>query len=327
LTEYNDTIAQDFVSMLDSFHSAPECWDDELDSQLHRWYTNPPKIWPKRPYFSPSAAGSDARELYVKTLGAKRDSFGSHPWQARWTQIGTSIGDMIQRDVLLIGKHEPDAKFHFEFNANGQPMFEEFAKVNKRISYRGHTFYLYGQPDGIMRYTTLNGEELRVGLEIKSKQTTAAKTSLHTMREPEDKHVKQTVGYSIMYDLDDYIILYVNASKKSWNMTDEEYRKSPDIRAFHVRITRDDKLALCDYFADVLDAVKAKKPPALNIDKWTFNNYKTACAKSLSDQEFADIEALVNRMQHSSLGDKAKQEYADALEFIRSVRQDGGDAS
>src|SRR5690606_1664253 len=167
--------------------------------------------------FSPSSANSCSRELYVKAKGGKRDNFRRQPHQARWTGIGTAIGDMIQRDLLFIEKHYEKLtgnkpRFKFERNPDGTPAFEDFAKTNALVEHDGERFYLYGAPDGIMQYVTDDGEQIRVGLEIKSKQTTPARTSLHSMRAPDENHVKQTIAYSHMFNVNYYVILYVNAA-------------------------------------------------------------------------------------------------------------------
>src|SRR5690606_19369121 len=159
------------------------------------------------------------------------------------------------------------------------------------VEHAGETFYLYGAPDGIMTYLTDEGEVIRVGLEIKSKQTTPARTSLHSMRKPEESHVKQAIAYSHMYNVDYYVILYVNAAKQSWELTDDQYEKTPDIRAFAIEITDEDRRALFDRLAEIQRAIRTNNPPKMDIDNFTFNNYKTACAESLSDEEFDELKA------------------------------------
>ncbi|MEV3704891.1 hypothetical protein ABNF53_21830, partial [Paenibacillus larvae] len=279
---------------MDSWHARAEVYDDGLDAQLHEWYADyirNKKVWPPRdiPYFSPSSANSDIRELYEKINGAKRDIVQKPPYQGRWTRIGTAIGDTIQRDLLLAERHVSNPIFRFEKNKDGSPIFEEFAKKNHELIVEGKRFAISGTCDGILLYTSKDGETIRVGLEIKSKQTTYSQTSLYSMREPKEDHVKQTVCYSIMYDVDYYIILYVNASKKGWNMSEEDYAKSPDIRAFGIYITDDMRHEVLSIFASVLKSVEKRTPPALDIEKWTFNNYKRACALSLTDEEVDDI--------------------------------------
>jgi len=330
LTKQYDLCTQiegDLIALLDDWHSLPEVWDNELDAQIHRWYADPPKVWPKRPYFSPSSANACPRELYLKAKGAKKDNFRRQPHQSRWAGVGTSIGDMIQRDLLFIEKHY-EAKtgnvprFKLVYTADGRPMFEDFAKTNVLVEHSGEKFYLYGTPDGIMEYLTDDGETIRFGLEIKSKQTTPARTSLYSMRDAEKSHIMQTYCYAQMYNVDYYVILYVNAAKHGWEMTEEEYRKTPDIRAFCGRISNEDKAIVFDKFAGIVKAVREGTPPPLDLDAWTSNKFKTACAQSLTDDELSNIKAQVRRYLKSSMSGRRKQAYYDAWEFIKSVREE-----
>ncbi|MED3649983.1 hypothetical protein [Heyndrickxia sporothermodurans] len=320
MTDIN-AIAAEFTEQLDRWYSLPETYDNELDRQIHEWYANAPTVWPQRPYFSPSSSKSCPRELYMKAKRAKKDIQPKQPHQGRWQEIGTAIGDMIQRTVLAMERNLPNCPFRFERNADGTPMFEDFAKRSVKVEHGGQTFHLYGTTDGIMEYITDDGEVLRVGLEIKSKQSTPAKTSVHSMREAEEGHRKQCVAYSVMYDVDYFIILYVNAAKKSWVLTDEEYEATPDIRAFGYEITDGDRNELLDYFAEITRAVNEDTPPSLDLSRWTFNSFKTACAKSLTDEEFTILKAQVKRALKSSLPEWKKQSYYDAIEFIREVRE------
>ncbi|GGF88206.1 hypothetical protein [Paenibacillus abyssi] len=291
-------------------------------------------MWPPRdiPYFSPSSANADPRGLYEKLRGAKRDGGGQPPHQGRWTRVGTAIGDMIQRDILFAEKHYEaltgdKPRFTFERNAYGEPMFEDFAPGNKTLTHNGKTFALYGFCDGILRYVTEDGEAIRVGLEIKSKQTTAAQTSDYSQRNgPKEDHVKQCVCYSLMYGnadapLDYYVILYVNGSKKAWEMTDDEYAKNPDIKAHGLFITDEMRAGVLDRFADILDAVDNGSPPPLDLGNFTFNNFKRACALSLSDEEMAQLEREVAATMRSGLPDFKKRQYAEAFDKIREIRK------
>lgn len=324
-----DRMVSDFLAMLDAWHAAPEVFDDALDAQIHRWYADimsdrRRKVWPPKgvPYFSPSSVNDCRRALYEKLRGAKRDKAAIQPHQGRWTRFGTAMGDSIQRDLLFIEKHYAshmgeNPAFTLDRNERGEPMFEEFAKRNQLVTHNGKSFALYGTCDGILNYG-----DIRVGLEIKSKQTTAAKTSLYSMRAPEESHVKQCVTYSLMYNVDHYIILYVNASKPGWNLSDEQYAKNPDVRAFHVHITERDKQSLLDDMADVVQAAEDGNPPTLNPEKWTFNNYKTAIACSLSDEEFSQLERKVAQVLRSRMPDAKKRDYARCLDDIARLRKE-----
>lgn len=313
-------MAHVFATMLNDWHSQPDKEDAELDSEIHNWYVDPPVTHKLDPFFSPSSANADLRMLYEKIIANTEDTSGQPPHQGRWTRIGTAIGDIIQRDILFIEKHVKDAPFRFERTATGEPMFEEFAKTNVPIKYRGHSFYLSGSPDGIMTYTTEDGELIRVGLEIKSKQTTYAKTGDFGMKGPEESHVEQCKVYSMMYGLDYYIILYVNASHKTWNMTDADIAKYPDIRAFGNYFTQEDKLGVLDKFASVMEAVRTRKPMNTDLSKWTFNNYKYTIAKGLSDEHLAELAKEVESTRNSKLTEYKKRSIIEAYEEILKLR-------
>ncbi|MEK4360857.1 hypothetical protein NYE48_28010 [Paenibacillus sp. FSL M7-1455] len=320
---------------MNAWHSAPEVYDDALDAQIHKWYhdylTNPKrKVWPARgiPYFSPSAANADARGLYEKMRGAKKEITERPPHQGRWTRLGTAIGDMIQRDILFAEKHYArhmgeNPTFSFERNKYGEPMFEDFAKINAIIEHSGKVFSLFGTGDGIMRYVTDDGEMLRVGLEVKSKQGTYAQTSGYSMRNgPKEDHVKQCVCYSKMYNVDYYVIVYVNGSKKGWNMTPEEFEKNPDIAVFGLYITDEMRAEVLDHFASIVEAAETGNPPKLDLDKWVFNDFKRAISLSLSEDELAALRREVAAIQRSGLSDSKKREAAEALAFIEAVRNE-----
>lgn len=309
-------------------------YDDALDAHIHKLYADiltdkSRKVWPPRniPYFSPSAADSDPRGLYEKVRGAKKESRGRQPNQGRQTRIGTSIGDIIQRDILFAEKHYAryageNPPFVFDRNERGEPMFEDFAKMSKIVEHAGRTFALFGTSDGVMRvWIPELGREVRVGLEVKSKQTTYAKTSGYSMRNgPEEGHVKQCVSYSVMYDVDFYVILYVNGARKAWDMTPAEFEKNPDIAAFGLYITDEMREDLLGHFAGILDAADKGEPPATDLGKWRFNDFKRTIALSLSDEEIDALRRKVAAIQRSGLPEWQKRSPAEALADIERIR-------
>src|SRR5699024_6265276 len=221
-SELTAKMSADFVALLDEYYSLPEVWNNELDRQLHEWYANVSNVWPKRPYFSPSSVNSCLRELYWKDKRAKRDNFRRQPHQGRRQthkgrchRMGTVTGNFIHLGLLniedkfeqLTGNVPP---FKFYRTRDCLPTFEDFITPNSKVNIEGVEYYLYGLPDGVIEYVTDDGEKIRVGLEIKTKQTTPARTSLYSMRDAEQSHFDQTVAYSYMYKFDYVIILYVN---------------------------------------------------------------------------------------------------------------------
>jgi hypothetical protein len=322
-------LAEEFRQMLDRWFSLPEVYDDALDAEILRQKLDllgRKPVYPPRnvPYFSPSSAESDPRELYMKMSGAKRDINASQPHQGRWRKIGTMTGDMIQRELLFIEKHYERLTgeappFTVERTPEGFPMWEGFAKKTHGIEHNGEKFAYFGAPDGILRHHS----GLLVGLEWKSKQSTPAKTSAHSMTEAEHKHVEQTVVYSDMYGVDTYLIAYLNLAKKAWVMGADDYEKNPDLRVFQAYFTESNRRVLRDRFADLVRMKREGTPPPLDLSKFTFNNFKTACALSLSAEEFAEIQAQVRAMLKSRLPEWKKQQYYDAFEFIKDVREKG----
>lgn len=315
---------------MNTFHSYWEPWDSKLDVWLHECYAEILKD-SKRPdfkglpYFSPSTANSCPRELYEKIKGGERDKFSVQPHQRRWASQGTAIGDWLQREILLAEKHykkftKKEPQFRFERTEEGYPVFEDFAKTAKEIEHNGERFMLFGTCDGILEYRNSAGKIVRVGLEVKSKQTTYSRTGDYSMKGPEPGHVKQITCYSLMYDVDYYLIVYVNASKKSWVMSQQDQQKYPDIRVFSVKVTDQMKVNILDYFAWIIKAVNEDKPPKLDLSRWTFNNFKTTCANSLTDQEYNDIKKQVQQVLRSGLPNWRKQRYLDAFDFIKNVK-------
>lgn len=320
-----------FQAYLDEFHSYREPYDDELDAQLHEAYAKIKRVnkfanmkWGV-PNFSPSAAGSSLRDLYEKVRKSKKDETRTPPHQRRWTAQGTALGDWLQRELLLAEKHYPKftgkpATFRLARTTDGYPAFEDFIYRQHTLTYEGVDMALMGTSDGIMEYVTEDGEVLTVGLEIKSKQTTAARTKPYSLSAPEPKHIDQCTVYSIMYGLDYFVITYVNASKKSWAMTPEEYAENPDVRAFGVYITEEMRKEVLDRFAGVVKAVKANTPPPVDLHNWTFNNHKQAIVDGLTDAEIAQITQTYEQTKKSRLPEYKKKPVIEAYEEITKLR-------
>jgi hypothetical protein len=321
------SFAAELLDLLDTYHVQAEVWDDELEIEIMKQkieiLENPVNKFPPKdyPYFSPSSANSCPRELYMKVKGARRDVSAKQPHQHRWQQMGTRYGDFIQSDLLAIEKHfkkitgKKPAFVPARTNRD-YPFWEAFAKEAKLVEYNGHKFYLFGTLDGKLEHKT--GAE--VGLEIKSKQTTAAQTGDYSMKGPKEDHIKQVTCYSIMYGIDDYIIMYGNLSKKAWVMSEEEYQKYPDLRAFDVKVTDVDRQNVLEYFSFILDCVNNNTPPALDLSKFNFNNYKTACALDLSDDEYEALKRQVKNVLKGNLPDYLKNSYFENFQFIKEVR-------
>jgi hypothetical protein len=329
-------LANDILDMFDKWHGHREIWDDELDAYIHTinkeiLTTNRKKLaWGKKgtKYFSPSSSNSDPRELFHKIRGDARDKDNNEqPHRGRWRRMGTAFGDMLQRDLLFIEKHwrkefgeePPFVPFYINVNGREYPAWEKFAQVIKHVTHRGRTISIMGQPDAILINTRTDEVVL---LEMKSKQTTNAQTGFYSMKEAKEDHAKQTVLYNELYrdyKINRTVVLYGNLSKKSWNMSAEEYAKNPDMRAFEINVTEDDINEVLNTFVDVLIAVEKDEEPRLDLGKFTFNNYKEACVNRMTAEEFEDLQQQVGRISRSRMPTWKKNSYVEAWAIIKEL--------
>lgn len=319
---FEQKIADTFTEQFDKFCMTGKDTDEEMTKWLMTQYldvlgTNPlEEVQEEMVFFRSSSTGSCLREQTMKAIdfleGTRQGDYQGHkmPYQTRWTALGTKVGDMMQEFVLLMEKHyerlvgEPCA-FRFERDNEGHPMFEQFTTAYKVFESGNIKWATGGSVDGIMIFTDPDdGKEYRVGLEIKSKQTSSARTSLYSMKEPDKKHVLQVTNYANLHDLDYYLIVYVNTSHKGWVYTPEDYRKSPDFRVFGLNISTMDKKQAMNRFWEAMENAHAGTFPPLDLNAWTFNDYKYACAKSLTDKELKHLEELaVTKFQKQALAE------------------------
>lgn len=320
-------MAEELHALFDEWHSTDEPFDPALETEMLRQKADAIERLAIEEAdvddsfrFRSSSAGSDPRELYEKMRGSEEDPRRQQPHQGRWTRIGTALGDTLQRDLLYIEKHHASPMFVPDRTERGEPAWEEFMRARPVIQHAGYDIAMKGEPDGVLKHIDEDGVITRVGLEVKSKSTTPARTSEYSMRAPEPKHVEQVTQYSIMYGVSHYLIVYGNVAKKSWFMDETTYAKNPDLRVFPVYITDADRKALLDKYADVLRRVDEKQPPPLDLSAWTFNGFKRACATSLTDEEMADLESQVDRMKASNIPAYEKAKYTDAWADILRLR-------
>lgn len=289
------SLAEAFLEQMNDWHTYPEPYEDiDLDHWLHKSYADvllrEKKIDWSVPYFSPSGASKQLCELYAKAKRFKKDKVRWKPHQRRYMSQGTALGDWLQRDIMLCERYYEKLsgkKPRFVMGlVNGEPAFENFIFKQHKMSWKGKEFSLLGTSDGIM-VDTHTGE--KVLLEVKSKQSTPAKTSLYSMREAEPSHIKQVVCYGEMYDVKRAIIVYVNGAKEGWFADDEKLKKTPDLRAFDVEITEELREEVFDHFVMALEVVESGRMPIPDLRDWEFSEYKQAIVEELSDEDFESM--------------------------------------
>ncbi|WVP82814.1 CRISPR/Cas system associated protein [Enterococcus phage EF_WCK] len=323
-----DTIAEDFERQLNKWGETGFTYDADIHHQIMRDYLkvvdrNPFEDFPENvPVFRSSGTGKCLREQTLFAIDKLEGSDRKDPpkcqaHQSRWQMIGTAVGDMIQEQVLMMEKHyqrftKEECHFRFERTEEGFPHFEEFSTTFKKYKSGRMEFITGGSMDGIMIWTDpATGEEYWVSLEVKSKQTTPAATSKFSMRQPNSKHVWQVKNYAMLKDLDMYLIVYVNCAHKSWEMTEEDYAKNPDLQVFGVDITEQDKKDVRNRFFTAIEHAHAGTLPPLELSGFTFSDYKYALANSLTYKELEELEK------------KAVSKFDQkALEEIKKIRGD-----
>jgi len=335
-----DNIANEFFEYMEYFYSYNFNEDFILLKSLYWCYLQVdeyklPKVDKELPVFRPSGIGGCPREHYMRLSKAISDNDLKdsktknliEPYKARWQRLGTKSGDYFQYDILHAEKVIEDNKFLFEKVEKETPLgetykaphFEQFSSTHKVIEHNGKKFVLSGSTDGIMIYTNEFGEEIRVGLEIKSKQTTSSKTSRYSMKKIDDKHLQQIIGYSILFEVDYWVVVYLNASKKSWNMTDEEYYKNPDFRVFGKYISEDMRNDVKEKLSNIVKSLHDENPLPLQLDNWNFNEYKQSCAESVTKDELEELLESRDNFIGESWKKKAVEQALDEIMDIKGL--------
>lgn len=220
--------------------------------------------------FSPSSAGKCERELFYRALKVRQEQDDKQPYHRRWTRNSTAVHEAVQRDLLYSEKLIPNPAFTVERTADNLPAWEKNISTWKHIEHKGVPFILNGMMDGILRYK----DGSRIGFEFKTKSTTIAQVGEYKMRQAEESHRLQTVAYSLLFGIDEFLIMYESVAKDSWL---KGIDAKPDIRAFYVKVTEEDREALKDKFARVAAMCYGGEVPDGDYSKCIFCPFKKKC--------------------------------------------------
>lgn len=334
-------LADKFKSQMDAYFRK-NLSDDPIMLEWHRNFADilerGTEYPPVKKWIRPSMVGSDEQAIWMHLHGYKPDTYLLEEPQdevhTRWQAIGTVVGDMWQRQVLAAeywtkkGKDQVD--FAFErvniyddktgTDYGNMPMFEEFAR--KYVELDGVP--VWGTCDGILNYIgecpdSDGGGQVRIGFEVKSKQTTNASTGTYKMKTYEEKHRQQILTYALMYDLDYYFILYQNCSKKGWTQDEETKAKYPDLRVFGIYISEEDKRNHIRYLQRLWELRNTEEKPPLDPLKWTFNSHKISAIVNMTDKEFVLLKLRCRVIDESK--EYTAFEKKQAWECLEEVRQ------
>lgn len=333
-------LADKFLNQMNDFFRK-NLGDDPIMKEWHRSFylmmEKGTEYPPVKQWLRPSMVGADEQQIWLQLHGYKSDQeLSSEPQDevhTRWQAIGTQIGDMWQRQILAAehwtGKGKAQVDFRFERKAFGYewfPYFEEFAREYHEID----GVPVWGTCDGILVY---DGEDiqpkehnvkatLRIGFEVKSKQTTNASTGTYKMKTYEEKHRQQILTYALMYNLDYYFILYQNCSKKGWTQDEETKTKYPDVRVFGIYISPEEKEAHKKYLKGLWSLKDTEDKPPLNPLKWNFNSHKISAIVNMTDEEYNDLFYKVININTSKEYTTFEKKCAEqCLEEVRQARE------
>ena len=225
--------------------------------------------------FSPSSASKCERELFYKASLVGKDPMPFYPYQRRWMRNGSAVHAAVQKDLLYAEKYVRNPKFLVERTPEGRPAWEKNIRKAKKFIHNRVNFQISGMMDGILLYQSTS---TRMGFEFKTKSTTIATVGTYKMKGPQASHLEQCTAYSLLFDLEEFLLVYESLAKDSW-MKGAEAR--PDMRAFHVVITDNDREKLLDKFAAVAQDFHKCRMPETDLSKCIFCTYKTRCDLTL----------------------------------------------
>ncbi|MFX5501849.1 hypothetical protein ACM5ME_17755 [Bacillus subtilis] len=219
------------------------------------------------PRFSPSSAGKSKVELFLKAVKAPKDEVTGYPFQRRWTRNSTAVHGAMQKQLLEAEIIVDDPAFKVVRLDNELPAWEKNIERWKVIEHNGQRFVIFGMCDGLLEYQK---DGSIVGFEYKTKSNSVAQ--IKQLKEPTPTHKAQTVAYSILFGVDEWLITYESVAKDKWT-TNENAR--PDFKIFYNKVTDADRKRLLDKWAKVAEHIENGELPDNDIKDYTFFPYKT----------------------------------------------------
>lgn len=221
--------------------------------------------------FSPSSASKCERELCLKAMKSTKDEQIMWPYQRRWVRNSSAVHEATQRDLLYMTKKMEDPSFVVTFDKNGLPKWEKANAQYKEFEHNGVKFAIAGMMDGILQYTK---DLSKIGFEYKTKSNSVAQVGHYLLKDAKEQHRRQCIAYSLLFDLNEFILMYEAVAKDSW-MKGSEAR--PDLRTFYVKVSQDERIELLDKFARITKLVEQDKLSQPETDKCLFCEYKKVC--------------------------------------------------
>lgn len=97
---------------------------------------------------------------------------------------------------------------------------------------------------------------------------------IEKIKRPDVSHKKQLVGYSLLFGIDEFVIMYESLAKDEWRAGQHAMA---DFETFYVQITEKDRMDLLDKYAEIAAAVEDGEIPDQERSKCMFCPFKSTC--------------------------------------------------
>lgn len=266
--------AEEFYQQLEKYYNLDLDTDNEIEIAFYKDYINLLFRKEEKEYlcdvkFSPSSVSHCRRELYFKNLNFKDSSVTREPYQKRWIRNSRLAHMGIQKDLMMMERYVP-SPFTLKRNVDYTPAWEENIKRHREITYDGETFCLSGMMDG----TLVHEDGKTFGFEFKTKSNTVAQVGNYLLKDINENHKQQLIAYSILFDINDYIVVYESMAKDTWKKGKEARQ---DIKVFHYQVTEEDRQMVLLKLAEVTRSCFNMIQPFKETDKCLFCNFKKVC--------------------------------------------------
>jgi hypothetical protein len=317
---------------MDAYYASPDT--SFYDSTLERkFYEQKLRHIGYKPYpndglitFGASGTNMCDRQLYFKNdKGTRAEKSADIPFRGRQRRQGTAVVDYVQLDILHMPKRlGKSAPFTMAVRDNGEWDFEDAAQ-ERTVFTHPHpetgeliSFAITAKPDGKFDYAA---DGSRIIFEYKTKAS-----GLRPMngkldyKGAQDDHKRQVVAESLVFGIDEALIVYESTHKPSWFSDEEsssvtkgqktwkEGAPLTDMRAFYVRITDAMKAQILNDLARQAALVYAGEVPDVSVemtDKCGFCAFRSHCAATLSVENLARLQRAEAAMAGGSMAGKA----------------------
>lgn len=344
-----DTLVHDFLTQMDTYYSSPDTsfYDNAIERKFYsqRLAHIGFKPYPNDGLITFGASGTSMcdRQLVFKNDKATRpEKSADISFRGRQRRQGTAVVDYLQLDILHMPKRlKGSHTFEMAVRENGEWDFEDAAQERRVFTHPDPdtgelvSFAVTAKPDGKLTY---NPDGSLIILEYKTKASgLRAMNGKLDYKGAQDDHKRQVVAESLVFGLNEALIVYESTQKPAW-FSDEENsgvtkgQKTwkdgaplPDMRAFYVDITDQMRTELLDDLARqaaiVYESRKSGDVPDVDVDmtgKCGFCNFRGHCTATLSPENLAKLERAEARMSASSMAGKYAhknlRQYLDSAE-------------